>query len=227
MTRWPSSAENPTDFNAHILKQLCLEGHPQCVEECLELFRNWTDSDGERDIHPYLKSVVFPTVSKHGTSAQWEYLYSKALKDPNQLQVFKLWTTEDSRLIRRLLKDTVFKDTEEPFKGNAYNSLLALHLSSKNNFAGALVVWDLIKSNWKQLYASFGEVDIFGELLASVFANFDTSAALHELLYAASTLQHLEQNPYFPQGVEHVTFNIKWNELYLEECVQVFREIVQ
>ncbi|XP_075251998.1 endoplasmic reticulum aminopeptidase 1-like [Convolutriloba macropyga] len=229
MKTWKSDTNRPDDFNAYMLKTLCFAGHEQCLQDCFSLFQKWKKSLSSGDdilkIHPYIKDTLFPTVSYHGTLEEWEFLYNRTATKRDELMLNQPWFNKDPNLIRRVFNERYFINNEIRLDGPRI--LTSMFLACRNNLPAAMTVWDIIKTNWKQFQTAYAGIDLFGELLVSVFSNFDSSSSLHELLYAASTLEDLNDGFYYPLSLESITFNIKWSKLYLHECIETLQKLVE
>ena len=217
----------PEDFNAFILKLLCYHGYEPCLKDSFELFSKWKNDKNRHQmlIHPYIKDAIFPTVSRHGSIEDWEFMYNRTESNLDDLSLFQLWLTKDSNLIRRILNERFFSANQIQAQGPKI--LNTMYLACRNNMPASMVVWNFIKTNWNQLSLTFAGVDIFGELLLSIFSNFDSTSSLHELLYAASTLEDLNDGFYYSLSLESITFNIRWSKLYLAECIKTLEDLTK
>ena len=218
-------AKEDQNFNNYIVTTLCEFGYQKCLDDCFQLFQKWVDADGQLFIHPYIKDIFFPTMSRFGTLRQWEYMYTKAANgEKENFNLYQLWKSSDSNLIRRLLSEQFFANNDISSETNRI--LNALYQSSNNNLQGSFVVWDLVQTHWEALYEAYGHMDLLGEAIETIFTNFDTPGRLRELQFAGKRLPNFGRSSFQGRGEEIVNFNINWTERYLNETVHALMKIV-
>ena len=215
---WPKKEE---EFNAFILSTLCEYGYPQCLQDCSQLLQQMREANGQVYIHPSIKHVFFPTIAQYGSLSDWEYLYVEAATGRREdFNFYQLWKSPDGNLIKRLLSEQFFAGSSLEVTSLTMNALVQ---SSRGNLPGALVAWDFVKTHWDAIYKKFGQFDFLAEGIDFILLNFDTPGQLDDLIFAGRTLPNFGSNSILMQGKETISFNIKWNQFYLDEVVHTLK----
>ena len=91
---------------------------------------------------------------------------------------------------------------------------------------GAFVVWDIVRTNWDAMESAFGEMDLLGVMLITIYNNFDSSGALEDVRVFLESKPAMKGTPTFIESMETIQFNIQWNANFLNETVSLLTQLV-
>ncbi|KAK0167897.1 hypothetical protein PV327_001752 [Microctonus hyperodae] len=168
-----------------ILSWVCKLDHNNCVETSKKLFTLWRN-DTNVLISPNVKATVICTALKHGDYDDWNFVwnqYRKSNFESDKIGILNaLGCSENATAISEYLNAIFLKDNlirEQNF-GNAFGSIY-----SAGKF-GVNASIEFLISNYKKIYARYGEWNSVANFFSNVAMKFSTKNEIDQLQHFAN-----------------------------------------
>nr|KAG5686655.1 hypothetical protein BaRGS_013442 [Batillaria attramentaria] len=194
---------------ALIVSIACANDVDDCVNESKRLFSEWKTTD-KNPIAPELRSTVYCTAIRHGSTEDWDFLYDKFQKEANvnekNRQMYRLACSREQWILSRLLNRAMFSGDIRS------QDALGIVQYVAQNPAGRSVAWQFIRDSWDTIFDRYNE-DIFAlsNLLGSLGRLFNSPIQLQEMEAFVQSHPDLGTGARASQAaLESVRSNIRW-----------------
>ena len=156
-----------------IVSAACHYEHSECIETASQVYRRWTLYPNLNQIPADLRSIVYCTVVRQGSRADFDFLWTRLENELIASETLNLLVglacTEDSSLIiwflnQHLINESVIRDQDVPW---------SIANVARSSSLGNQIVWNWIRDHWSTLFEKWGKTDDnLGQIIEAVTARF-------------------------------------------------------
>ncbi|XP_076118297.1 aminopeptidase N-like [Mytilus galloprovincialis] len=198
-------------LQSSVASRACKYGIKSCADEASTIFNEWRDQIEEYIIAPDIRRTVLCTALRHGSSEDWDFLFSRyANSSSNDQRTYldALSCSRDNWVLHRYLDYSIHIGDTTIRSQDARFAILAV----ASNPLGLQMTWRFVRSNWKYIVEDFGldsyalNQIVFG-MARLLYTDYDIAEVEKwntEHLELANSLNGFEQ------GIETIRNNKAW-----------------
>ncbi|CAF4239646.1 unnamed protein product [Rotaria sp. Silwood2] len=214
---WQQQSSNTTEkwldalHRDLIVSAACRYNLDDCVQRARLLFEQWFNQPSNNTIKPNHRSVVYCTVVRLGSRAEFQFLLRQYQESSDSQEKARIQSalacTRDLELIRYLFQIHINSQLNIIRRQDALTGIRAIC----RNFVAETECWVFVRSAWRQLFKEFGESISFADVIKDVTARFNTEQQLDE--FERFFEQITDANAVeFQATIERIRANIQWIE---------------
>ncbi|CAC5369051.1 ANPEP [Mytilus coruscus] len=198
-------------LQSSVASRACKYGIKTCADEATRIFNAWKDKIEDYIIPPDVRRTVLCTALRHGSSADWDFLFSRyANSSSNDQRTYldALSCSRDNWVLHRYLDYSIGKGDTTIRSQDARFAILAV----ASNPLGLQMTWRFVRSNWKYIVEDSGldsyalNQIVFG-MARLLYTDYDIEEVQK---WKTEHLELANSLPGFEQGIETINNNKAW-----------------